>query len=58
METILPSAFHPELELIADHPLVETDELFLKAAQLDRSVALQIKDYLAIAKPRKERIVA
>ena len=54
--TILPFAFTQELELIADPSLVEVEELYFNAARLDRSIALRTQDYLALAKPRIERI--
>jgi Ala-tRNA(Pro) deacylase len=54
--TILPFAMNPQLELIADPLLGEVDQLFFNAARLDRSVALNTEDFLAIAKPRIERI--
>src|SRR5215467_4980774 len=54
--TVLPFAFNPQLELIADPKLLENPELFFNAARLDRSIALNTQDYIAIAKPRIERI--
>ena len=54
--TILPFSFAPELQLIADPSLLAQDELFFNAARLDRSLALKTSDYLALAKPRLERI--
>jgi Ala-tRNA(Pro) deacylase len=54
--TVLPFAFHPDLILIADPSITSHQELFFNAARLDRSVALRASDYLAIAKPRLERI--
>ena len=54
--TVLPFTFHPELVLIADPSIAQHQELFFNAARLDRSVALQTSDYLAMAKPRFERI--
>lgn len=54
--TVLPFSFHPDLELIVDPLLLDHDELFFNAARLDRSMALNTKDYLAIAKPRIETI--
>lgn len=54
--TILPFSFAPQLQLIADHSLLAQDELFFNAARLDRSLALKTSDYLALAKPRLERI--
>jgi len=54
--TILPFAFHPELELVADPSLLRNDEIYFNAARLDRSMALKVSDYVAVAKPRLERI--
>jgi Ala-tRNA(Pro) deacylase len=54
--TVLPFAFDPALELIADPSLRHADQLFFNAARLDRSVALRTEDYFAIAKPRIARI--
>ena len=54
--TILPFAFNPDLELIVDPSLLENDEIYFNAARLDRSMALKTSDYLALSKPRIERI--
>ncbi|WP_086826803.1 YbaK/EbsC family protein [Allokutzneria sp. NRRL B-24872] len=54
--TILPFTWHPDLELIVDPALVEQDELYFNAARLDRSIALSANDYVAITRPRFERI--
>jgi len=54
--TILPFSFSPELELIADPSILENNELYFNAARLDRSMALRTADYVALAKPRIERI--
>jgi Ala-tRNA(Pro) deacylase len=54
--TILPFSFNPELELIVDPLLIENDELYFNAARLDRSMALKTSDYVALSKPRLERI--
>jgi Ala-tRNA(Pro) deacylase len=54
--TILPFAFDDRLELLVDPALLEHDEIFFNAARLDRSLALASRDYVAIAKPRTERI--
>jgi hypothetical protein len=48
----------PELELIVDPSLLENDELYFNAARLDRSMILKTTDYVTLAKPRLERIVA
>lgn len=54
--TILPFSFNPDLELIADPSLLENTELYFNAARLDRSMVLKTSDYVALAKPRMERI--
>lgn len=56
--TILPFSSHPDLHLVADPGLLEHDEIFFNAARLDRSLALATKDYLRLADPQVERIVA
>jgi len=55
--TILPFAFSSELELIVDPSLLENTEIYFNAARLDRSMALKTSDYVALSKPRIERIV-
>jgi Ala-tRNA(Pro) deacylase len=54
--TVLPFAFHPDLTLLADPAIQRHEELFFNAARLDRSLALRTSDYLALAKPRLEKI--
>jgi Ala-tRNA(Pro) deacylase len=56
--TVLPFSFHPELTLIADPSITTQEEMFFNAARLDRSMALRMSDYIALAKPRIERIAA
>jgi Ala-tRNA(Pro) deacylase len=56
--TVLPFAFHQELILIADPSIAQFEELFFNAARLDRSMALRTADYVALAKPRLERIAS
>jgi Ala-tRNA(Pro) deacylase len=56
--TVLPFPFSPELELIVDPSLLENDELYFNAACLDRSLVLNTRDYVALAKPRLDRIAA
>ena len=54
--TILPFSFNPDLELIVDPALLENVEIYVNAARLDRSMALRTSDYIALARPRLERI--
>lgn len=55
--TILPFSFSPDLEVIADPSLLESDELYFNAARLDRSMVLNTSDYVSLATPRVEHIV-
>lgn len=50
--TILPFSFHPDLELVVDPGLLAHEEIFFNAARLDRSLALNTKDYVRIADPK------
>jgi Ala-tRNA(Pro) deacylase len=54
--TILPLSFDPALEPVVDPALLEHEEIFFNAARLDRSLALNTEDYLAVAQPRTETI--
>jgi Ala-tRNA(Pro) deacylase len=56
--TVLPFSYDPELQLVADPALLDQPELFFNAARLDRSIALATDDYVRVAAPRVERIVA
>ncbi|WP_307849652.1 YbaK/EbsC family protein [Qaidamihabitans albus] len=50
--TILPFSFRPDLHLVVDPGLLRHDEIFFNAARLDRSLALDTRDYLRLAAPR------
>jgi Ala-tRNA(Pro) deacylase len=50
--TILPFAFHSDVELVVDPAVLENDEMFFNAARLDRSMVLRTKDYVHVANPR------
>jgi Ala-tRNA(Pro) deacylase len=54
----LPISYHPDLALVADPALLTFPELFFNAARLDRSIALATGDYVRLAAPRLERVVA
>jgi Ala-tRNA(Pro) deacylase len=56
--TVLPFSYDDRLELIADPRVFEPDELFFNAARLDRSMALNTKDYQRVANPRIEPIAS
>jgi Ala-tRNA(Pro) deacylase len=50
--TILPFSFHENLELVVDPGLLVHQEIFFNAARLDRSLALNTKDYVRVADPK------
>ncbi|MFL6149575.1 MAG: YbaK/EbsC family protein [Pseudonocardiaceae bacterium] len=54
--SIPPFSFNVELQLVVDKSLLFHEEIFFNAARLDRSVALHVEDYLALARPRVEHI--
>jgi Ala-tRNA(Pro) deacylase len=56
--TVLPFAFEPELELIADPDVIGQSQLYFNAARLDRSLVLSGADYATLARPRVEPIAA
>jgi Ala-tRNA(Pro) deacylase len=56
--TILPFAFDSELELVVDPTLLDRSEIYFNAGRLDRSIALSTDDYVALARPRLERLTA
>jgi Ala-tRNA(Pro) deacylase len=56
--TILPFSFHPDLAPVTDPGLLAHDEIFFNAARLDRSLALDTRDYLRLAKPQLWPITA
>jgi Ala-tRNA(Pro) deacylase len=54
--SIVPFTFDPDLELVVDPALLEHEEIFFNAADLSLSVALDVRDYVRIARPRAELI--
>jgi Ala-tRNA(Pro) deacylase len=54
--SIAPFSFNLELQLIVDKSLLAHEEIFFNAARLDRSVALDVNDYLTLACPWIEHI--
>jgi Ala-tRNA(Pro) deacylase len=58
MGAVPPFAFNPDLAIIVDEDLLANDTLFFNAGRLDRSMELDTKDWIAVAKPRVARIAA
>lgn len=56
---IPPFSFSPNIQLVADPALLENhDEIAFNAGRLDRSMVLDSKDYLRIARPHMATICA
>ena len=53
-----PFALNPALALVVDEDLLANDTLFFNAGRLDRSMELDTRDWLAVAKPRVAKISA
>jgi Ala-tRNA(Pro) deacylase len=58
MGSVPPFALDPALTLVVDEDLLANDTLFFNAGRLDRSMELDTRDWLAVAKPRVARIAA
>lgn len=54
--SFIPFSFNPELELVVDRSLLTSKEIYFNAARLDRSVAMNSVDYVAVARPRTAEI--
>jgi Ala-tRNA(Pro) deacylase len=58
MGAVPPFSLNPELSVVVDEDLLANDTLFFNAGRLDRSMELDTKDWIAVAKPRVARIAA
>ena len=58
MGSVPPFSLNPALDLVVDEDLLANDTLFFNAGRLDRSMELDTRDWLAVAKPRVARIAA
>ena len=58
MGAVPPFAFDPALTIVVEQDLLSNDTLFFNAGRLDRSMELDTKDWLAVAKPRVAQIAA
>jgi Ala-tRNA(Pro) deacylase len=56
MGAVPPFALNPQLSIVAEEDLLKNDTLFFNAGRLDRSMELDTKDWLAVAKPRVARV--
>ena len=56
MGSVPPFSLNPDLSVVADADLLANQTLFFNACRLDRSMELDTKDWIAVAKPRVARI--
>ena len=58
MGSVPPFALNPALAIVVEQDLLANETLFFNAGRLDRSMELDTKDWLAVARPRIARIAA
>lgn len=58
MGAVPPFSLNPDLSVVVDEELLANETLFFNAGRLDRSMELDTKDWIAVAKPRVARIAA
>ena len=58
MGAVPPFALNPELAIVVEQDLLANESLFFNAGRLDRSMELDTRDWLAVAKPRVARIAS
>lgn len=58
MGAVPPFALNPALSIVVEEDLLANETLFFNAGRLDRSMELDTRDWMAVAKPRIARIAA
>jgi Ala-tRNA(Pro) deacylase len=58
MGAVPPFSLNPDLGVVVDEDLLANDTLFFNAGRLDRSMELDTRDWIAVARPRVARIAA
>ena len=58
MGAVPPFSLDPALAVVVEEDLLANDTVFFNAGRLDRSMELDTKDWLAVAKPRIGKIAA
>jgi Ala-tRNA(Pro) deacylase len=58
MGSVPPFSLNPALAIVVEEDLLGNDTLFFNAGRLDRSMELDTKAWLAVARPRIARIAA
>ncbi len=58
MGSVPPFSLNPALAIVAEEDLLGNDTLFFNAGRLDRSMELDTRDWLAVARPRVAQIAS
>jgi Ala-tRNA(Pro) deacylase len=58
MGAVPPFSLNPDLSVVVDEDLLANQTLFFNAGRLDRSMELDTRDWIAVARPRIARIAA
>ena len=58
MGAVPPFSLNPDLTIVVEEGLLANETLFFNAGRLDRSMELDTKDWIAVARPRIARIAA
>jgi Ala-tRNA(Pro) deacylase len=58
MGSVPPFTLNPALAIVVDEDLLANETLFFNAGRLDRSMELDTKDWIAVARPRVAKIAA
>ena len=58
MGSVPPFSLNPALAVVVEEDLLGNDTLFFNAGRLDRSMELDTKDWLAVARPRVAQIAS
>lgn len=58
MGAVPPFALDPALAIVVEEDLLANDTLFFNAGRLDRSMELDTRDWLAVARPRVAKIAS
>lgn len=58
MGAVPPFALDPALAIVVEEDLLANETLFFNAGRLDRSMELDTKDWIAVARPRVAKIAA
>ena len=58
MGSVPPFSLNPDLSLVVDEDLLSNNTLYFNAGRLDRSMELDTRDWVTVARPRVAKIAA